>query len=105
MDNHVLFGGVVNRISDTRYSPAGVPITRLTLDHRSAQTEAGLPREARCRLSVLVCGAELQPLVQCLAPGHPVRVHGFLSRANHRHGELQLVLHATAVEPLIIEED
>ena len=100
MDNHVLLGGVVSRVSETRYSPAGIPITRLTLNHRSAQQEAGLPREARCRLLVLVCGQALQANVQALLPGHHIRVQGFLTRADHHHGEARLVLHATAIEPL-----
>jgi len=100
VDNHVLLGGVVSRVSETRYSPAGVPITRLTLEHRSAQQEAGLPREARCRLCVLVCGQALQANVKALLPGHPIRVQGFLARSNHHRGAARLVLHATAIEPL-----
>lgn len=100
MDNRVLLAGEIVRIDETRHSPAGIPITRLLLDHRSAQQEAGLPREARCRLPVLICGQGLQALVRTLSPGHIIRVHGFLARANHRRGDAQLVLHATDIEPL-----
>ena len=100
VDNCVLLGGVITQVSETRYSPAGIPITRLVLDHRSAQHEAGLPREARCQLPVLLCGQTFQPLLQTLIPGHSVRVRGFLARANHRRGEARVVLHATAIEPL-----
>lgn len=100
MDNRILLGGVIVRVDETRYSPAGVPITRLILDHRSVQQEADLPREARCRLPVMICGQALQPLLQSLSPGHGIRVRGFLARADHRRGESQLVLHATEIEPL-----
>ncbi len=103
MQNRVVLGGQVVRTDATRYSPAGIPIRRFVLEHRSAQREAGQPREARCRLLVMVCGHDLQPLVADLQPGTNVQVTGFLSRADNRLGETRLVLHATQIEPMPIE--
>lgn len=103
MDNRLVLGGVIARIDDTRYSPAGIPITRFVLDHRSAQREAGQPREARCRLLVMACGTELQIVVPRLTVGGTVRVSGFLARADNRKGESRLVLHADRIEPSSIE--
>lgn len=103
MDNQVILGGVVVRLDTTRYSPAGIPINRFVLEHRSAQREADQPREARCRLLVMACGDALQPVLQNLAPGVRVRVSGFLSRADHRQGEHRLVLHASRIEPFSSE--
>ena len=98
MDNQVILGGVVSRIDATRYSPAGVPIARFILEHRSAQREAGRPREARCRLAVLACGEALQPPIARLQIGGAVRVEGFLARADNRRGEARLVLHALQID-------
>ncbi len=94
MENRVVLDGVIARIDPCRFSPAGIPIVRLMLEHRSAQREAGQPREARCRLPVVACGSELLSLAEQLAAGQTVRVQGFLARANHRQGDETLVLHA-----------
>ncbi len=99
-DNHVVIAGVVDGPGRTRHSPAGLPMTRFFLNHRSHQTEAGHPREARARLLVLACGEPLASHAQGLDPGAAVRVRGFLSRANHRQGEHWLVLHAECIEIL-----
>ena len=103
MQNRVVLGGRVVRTDATRYSPAGIPIHRFVLEHRSAQREAGQPREARCRLGVLVCGDDLHPLVVDLQPGDNVQVTGFLTRADNRAGEARLVLHATRIESMPVE--
>lgn len=94
MENRVVLDGVIAAIDPCRFSPAGIPIVRLVLEHRSAQREAGQPREARCRLPVVACGGELMSLTQQLTAGQTVRVHGFLARASHRRGDDALALHA-----------
>lgn len=99
-DNRLVIGGVVDGPGQTRYSPAGLPMTRFLLDHRSQQTEAGHRREARARLLVLACGEPLASDARGLAPGTPVQVRGFLSRADHRQGEHRLVLHAERIDIL-----
>jgi primosomal replication protein N len=99
-DNHLIIAGSVCRGPETRFSPAGIPITRFTLEHRSQQWEAGVPREVGCRLAVMVVGARLQSSVAALALNGAVRVSGFLSRAGSRTAETQLVLHADSIEIL-----
>jgi len=99
-DNHLVLAGCVTTPCQTRYSPAGLPITRFTLEHRSVQTEAAIPREVRCRIQVLAGGTTLAKIAARLAPGNVVRVRGFVSRANHRQGEARLVLHAEHIEVL-----
>lgn len=94
MENRVVLDGIVTRIDPCRFSPAGIPIVRLVLEHRSAQREAGQPREACCRLPVMACGDELLDIAEQLATGQTVRVQGFLTRASHRRGDEALVLHA-----------
>ena len=80
-----MIAGCVVGPCEIRTSPAGVPIGRFLLEHRSSQMEAGLAREVYCRIPVVACGA-------------PVRVHGFVGRANNREGEYRLVLHAAQIE-------
>ena len=99
-DNCLIIAGRVAGHHEPRFSPAGVPIARFTLEHHSRQTEAGILREARCRIVVLACGEELMRTAEKLAPGSGVRVSGFISRTNHRQGESRLVLHAEHIEPL-----
>lgn len=92
--------GRVAKPGETRYSPAGLPITRFVLEHSSKQVEAGMPRDVRCRILVFVGGEVLNKNLRALAPGTPIRVRGFLSRANHRQGAARLVLHAEHIETL-----
>ncbi len=82
----------------TRYTPAGIPITSFCLQHRSVQQEAGHSREAICILQVMISGEELQDKVQGLERGSNVRIGGFISRANNRQGEYRLVLHGQHIE-------
>ncbi len=82
----------------TRYTPAGIPITSFCLQHRSVQQEAGHSREAICILQVMISGEELQDKVQGLEQGSNVRIGGFISRANNRQGEYRLVLHGQHIE-------
>jgi len=93
-----MIAGCVVGPCEMRTSPAGVPIGRFLLEHRSSQMEAGLAREVYCRIPVVACGAPVADTVGALAPGAPVRVRGFVGRANNREGEYRLVLHAAHIE-------
>jgi primosomal replication protein N len=101
LDNCLVIAGQVAGPHATRYSPAGLPITRFVLEHHSRQVEAAQPREARCRLQVLAAGDPLAQQARQLAPGALVRVRGFLCRADYRYGETRLVLHAEHIEILL----
>ena len=100
LDNCLIISGHTVGPSRTRCSPAGLPIASFTLEHHSRQSEADISREARCRIQVLAGGNTLAPAAEKLQPGSWVRVRGFISRANHRHGEARLVLHAEQIEAL-----
>ncbi|TVR62173.1 MAG: primosomal replication protein N [Candidatus Competibacteraceae bacterium] len=101
-DNCLVIAGQLAGTCETRISPAGIPISRFLLEHHSGQTEAGTPREARCRIAVMACGEGLSRVVGQLPSGAAVRVRGFLSRANHRAGEYRLVLHAAHIEQIVV---
>jgi len=83
-----------------RRTPAGIPVTSFCLQHRSVTQEAGYSREVVCSLRVIVSGDGLQKQVQWLEQGSNIRVSGFISRANSRHGEYRLVLHGQHIETI-----
>ncbi len=95
MENRVVITGRVGDPPETRFTPAGIPISRFTLRHESQQVEAGMCRTAQCQVEVLVTGAELQPALAQLESDCRVRVDGFLSRASSR--STRLVVHAREI--------
>ncbi len=103
MDNRLVISGGLGNTPETRYSPAGIPITRFTLRHESIQQEAGMQRQAICNIGVIASGKQLLATTKALQSGQQVRVSGFLSRANNRQGENRLILHAEQIE--VIEQD
>ncbi len=92
--------GTVCKTPETRYNPAGIPLTRFSLEHRSRQTEAGLDREAYCRIVVIATGEGLSIKAKVLTEGQSVRVAGFIARADSRQGQAKIVLHAQSIQAL-----
>ncbi len=97
-DNCLTIAGRVVGPCETRTSPAGIAIGRFLLEHHSSQVEAGIPREVSCRIPVVACGEPLADLARRLPSGTPVKVRGFVGRANYREGEYRLVLHAAHID-------
>ena len=95
--NHLAITGLVIEVSGERVSPAGVPQRSLTIEHRSRQVEAGIPREARCRIDVKIAGEELAGIARTLAVGQQVGIEGFLTRSGFKGSEASLVVHATRI--------
>lgn len=87
----------------TRNSPAGIPMTRFTLEHRSQQVEATLPRESFFRLVVVVAGAALKQVAEGLQCGDEVCVEGFLSRMSYRDDEARIALHAETIKRQLVD--
>ena len=81
-----------------RYTPAGIPLLSLTLQHASEQLEAGLMRKVECEVNAVAMG-ELALKTQNMEPGTPVDVSGFLARRSLR--STQLVLHINTIERII----
>ncbi len=98
LENRLVLTGVVREKPQTRYTPAGIPITSFHLQHHSVQQEAGHPRKAVCTLPVFLAGEDLQRKAGALEAGTRVRVTGFVSRADNRQGEYRLVLHGQRIE-------
>ncbi|MBI5461732.1 MAG: primosomal replication protein N [Gammaproteobacteria bacterium] len=98
--NVLVIEGLVAQPPETRFSPAGIPLSRFAIEHRSICEEAGLPREVQFRLAVVATGEGLRPCVAALHVGQRIRVQGFLARAGYRSAEHSLVLHAQSIKIL-----
>ena len=81
-----------------RYTPAGIPLLGLTLQHASEQIEAGLKRRIECEVNAIALG-DVALEAQQIAPGTSVGVRGFLARRSLR--STQLVLHIDTIERII----
>ena len=78
-----------------RFTPAGLPVVTLTLDHRSTQVEAMVPRQVQATIDAVALGM----LAQCMDGvqiGQSVRVSGFL--ANRSRRSTRVVLHVNEFE-------
>ena len=98
--NVLVIEGLVVQPPETRVSPAGIPISRFPIEHLSQCEEAGMAREVRMRLGVVVSGKALQPLIENLRVDSRVRLRGFLARSGYRSEEYRLVLHAQSIHIL-----
>jgi len=94
-----LTGEVVNEFQ-TRTSPAGIPITRFTLEHISLQIEAGNQRKVECRIVVMVLGEMLHIKLNGLGKGAKVKVDGFICYESSQKMETRLVLHALDINSI-----
>ena len=103
--NQVRLEGTVLPDMDQRWTPAGIPIARFSLEHSSRVSVAGLERVVQCRITVVALGQELAEQARALAPESLCRVDGLLSqRVRRRSGQEpvfgRMELHATALVPL-----
>ena len=93
--NRVELTGVVSALETLRYTPAGIPIVEVKLDHESPQEEAGKTRTVMCEVAAVAAGQIAQRMVQAQL-GARIRVTGFL--AHRGKGKVQLVLHINEFE-------
>jgi primosomal replication protein N len=100
LENRLVIDGALVKAPEVRRSPAGIPIGRFMLEHRSVQSEAGMQREAICRVAVVAAGEGFEPQLRSLQPGTMIKVSGFLSRADYRQADYRLVMHAERLELL-----
>jgi primosomal replication protein N len=97
-DNELVLTGQLLKAVRVRTTPAGIPIARFVLAHRSRRSEAGQLREVQCQLLVVVSGEALTAGVVAKAPGTWLRVKGFLSRAGYRAPDTRIELHALEIQ-------
>lgn len=96
--NRLSLSGLLVKAPQLRYSPAGVPIGRLWIEHRSNQPEGGRERAVALRLEVRLTGAALCRGLEKLEPGQPLRVTGHLARPDQRSEPARLIVVAEEIE-------
>ncbi|MFC0180320.1 primosomal replication protein N [Thorsellia kenyensis] len=101
MLNRLVLEGIVSKSIVQKTSPSGVIHSSFVLEHRSFQYEAGLKRQAWCKVSVVASGSSLQSVIQQLIVGSKISVEGFISQHQSRNGLSKLVLHAEKITFLI----
>jgi primosomal replication protein N len=88
--NQVGLTAVLVEREPIRYTPAGVPIVRLKLSHRSVQREAGADRTVEMELSAIAAD-RIALRIDRVALGTGLKLEGFL--APRRRNVKALVLH------------
>jgi primosomal replication protein N len=79
----------------TRYTPAGIAVVKLVLQHQGDQQEAGAPRQIEFELTAHALGQAAKQ-AERLQLGQQVQVQGFL--APTRKGARLVRLHVTQIE-------
>jgi primosomal replication protein N len=97
-DNELVLTGQLRRAAEVRTTPAGIPIARFVLVHRSRRKESGRMRDVECRIMVVASGAGLAKAIAGYPAGSWCRVRGFLSRAGYRAPDMRVELHALEIQ-------
>lgn len=94
--NKLVLEAVVAEIQPLRYTPAGLPLLSIVLQHRSEQIEAGLKRKIDCELHAVLMGALAK--TDFVKLGTNIKVAGFLAKRSLK--STQLVLHINQIKQL-----
>jgi primosomal replication protein N len=97
-DNELVLMGQLLKPAQVRVTPAGIPIARFVLVHRSRRPEAGRVRDVECRIGVVASGSALTDTVAARSAGSWCRVRGFMSRAGYRSPDMRVELHALEIQ-------
>jgi len=83
-----VIAATIHSVEALRYTPAGLPLLRLQLQHDSEQQEAGMNRKVQCLLPAVIIGNKgTLPLQN----GDQLKVKGFLAQRSAK--STQVVLH------------
>ena len=93
--NEVVIDGRLLKRGSVRYTLGGTPVVDLLIGHRSIQSEAGSPREARCEIEAMALG-EVAVRLSTANLGRPLQVSGFLARRSLSNRKL--VLHVVSLD-------
>jgi primosomal replication protein N len=91
--NTLVIAATVQAIEPLRYTPAGLPLLRLQLQHDSEQQEAGLNRKVQCQLPAVLIGEKANLTLQS---GDQIKVKGFLAQRSAKSA--QVVMHIQEIQ-------
>lgn len=83
--NHLQLQAVVVQVQSLRYTPAGIPVLNLVLEHESQQTELDTPRTVKLQLKAVAFGT-LAEALQKQALNTAGDFDGFLASARTGKG-------------------
>ena len=89
MDNHVALTACIAEAQPLRYTPAGLPVLDLRLEHGSRQMDAGQARDVKLAIKAMAFGTLAERLARQNL-GSCFRFQGFLAMS--RNGK-SVVLH------------
>lgn len=88
--NQISVCGKISKLDNLRYTPTGIAVIGLAIDHRSQQLEAQVTRQVICNIPAVVVGSLALKIAE-LKIGNHVRLTGFINQRSHTNR--QLVLH------------
>ena len=101
MENRLVIQGELIESDALRHTPAGIPIFKFRLAHRSKQNEAGTVREVGCEIDVVAFEAQAR-LLATAALGSSLKIEGFLDRKT-KSGRA-VVMHAKQIEFVVTKK-
>ena len=84
---------VVFKIEPLRYTPAGIPLLSVVLQHESEQIEAGMKRKVGCEVNAVILGDLCKQKIEV---GSQMIATGFLAKRSLK--STQLVMHINHIE-------
>ena len=96
--NRVWITGVLAEHQPLRYTPAGIPVIELVIQHQSEQVEAGVSRKIECEVRAVALGSVAEKLSRVGAETE-LTAAGFLAAKSLKHRQY-LVLHIEEFELL-----
>lgn len=97
-DNFLRLSGVVAEKPIFKKSPSSVEHCHFSIEHRSMQKEAELPRNAFCYMPIVASGNLANQLKNHISKGMQIRVSGFITFQQSANKIGKLVLHAQYIE-------
>jgi len=93
--NKLVLSGRIKKIEPLRYTPPGLPLLSLVIEHAAENIEAGMKRKVECEMNAVAIGEITNaPLTE----GNHIQATGFLAKRSVN--STQLVLHIQHIEQL-----
>lgn len=83
--NALQLSATVVQVQSLRYTPAGIPVINLVLEHGSVAMELDTPRQVKLQLRAVAFGAQAETLSR-QGLDSVCEFHGFLSNARNSKG-------------------
>ena len=83
--NQLQLSGVVVQVQSLRYTPAGIPVVNIVLEHESQIVEMDTPRLVKLQLRAMAFGAQAEVLSR-QGLDSACMFHGFLTNARNGKG-------------------